>query len=135
MLHGSCLCQGVRFEIDGELRGALYCHCSMCRKSHGTAFRARAAVRARDFRFVAGESLVTWYPSSPGQQRGFCSVCGSNLITRFDDHPEFHGLALGVLDDDPGVRPRMHVHVASKAPWFEITDDLPQHAGEPPPRR
>jgi hypothetical protein len=37
-------------------------------------------------------------------------------------------LPLGTLDDDPGVRPSAHVWVSSKAPWWEITDDLPQHA-------
>jgi hypothetical protein len=25
------------------------------------------------------------------------------------------------------VRPQKHVFVDSKAPWYEITDDLPQH--------
>jgi len=37
------------------------------------------------------------------------------------------GIALGTLDDDPGIRPERHIYVGSKAPWFEITDDLPQH--------
>lgn len=35
---------------------------------------------------------------------------------------------LGTLDDDPTIRPTKHIWVPSKAPWFEITDDLPQHA-------
>jgi hypothetical protein len=34
---------------------------------------------------------------------------------------------LAILDDDPPVRPACHVFVGSKAPWFEITDDLPQY--------
>jgi hypothetical protein len=34
---------------------------------------------------------------------------------------------LPTLDDDPGIRPERHIYVGSKAPWFEITDDLPQH--------
>ncbi len=42
------------------------------------------------------------------------------------------GLPLGALDDDPGIRPKLHMHVASKAPWFTITDDLPQIPGEAP---
>lgn len=33
----------------------------------------------------------------------------------------------GLLDDDPGVRPKLHVFAGSKAPWWEITDGLPQH--------
>jgi hypothetical protein len=33
----------------------------------------------------------------------------------------------GLLDEDPGVRPLLHVFTSSKAPWWDITDDLPQH--------
>jgi hypothetical protein len=42
------------------------------------------------------------------------------------------GIALGTLDDDPGIRPESHIFVCSKAPWFEITDNLPQYEGYPP---
>ena len=76
--------------------------------------------------FVEGSELVTFYQSSPGNYRGFCRVCGSPIVSKFDAHPDYYGLPLGALDDDPGIRPTQHVHVASKAPWFTITDDLPQ---------
>jgi len=33
---------------------------------------------------------------------------------------------MGSLVDEPGIRPTEHIFVNSKAPWFEITDDLPQ---------
>ena len=131
MLSGSCLCGGVRYTVSGPLTGALNCHCSMCRKAHGAAFRSRARVRAVDFRWLAGEELVTWYESSPGTHRGFCRVCGSKLLSRFDRTPSAFGLPLGALDGDPGLRPAMHVFVAHKAPWYEITDSLPQHAEAP----
>ncbi|MEE8165137.1 MAG: GFA family protein, partial [Myxococcota bacterium] len=32
----------------------------------------------------------------------------------------------GLFDDDPGVKPALHMFVGSKAPWWEIGDDLPQ---------
>jgi hypothetical protein len=133
-LRGSCLCGGVRYEITGALTGALNCHCSMCRKAHGAAFRSRARVAAKDFRWVEGEDLVTYYESSPGNHRGFCRVCGTALLSRFDQDASQYGLPLGALDDDPGVKPQMHVFVASKAPWFEITDQLPQFDSLPPKR-
>ncbi|MGB6539249.1 MAG: GFA family protein [Xanthobacteraceae bacterium] len=133
MLRGSCLCGGVRYEINGNLSEAINCHCSMCRKAQGAAFRSRAKVRASDFRFVSGEALLTFFASSPGNHRGFCRVCGSPILTKFDADPSTFGLPLGPLDDDPGVRPQAHVHVASKAPWFTITDDLPQFAELPQP--
>jgi len=35
-------------------------------------------------------------------------------------------VAMGSLLDAPSIRPTSHIFVGSKAPWFEITDDLPQ---------
>ena len=110
----------------------------MCRKQHGAAFRSRARVAKADFKWIQGEELVTFYESSPGGFRGFCRVCGSPIINKFSagtpvserdpDAPSRYGIALATLDDDPGVRPAAHAFVAFKAPWYEITDDLPQHA-------
>ena len=54
-------------------------------------------------------------------------------MSKFDGSSAL-GLPLGALDDDPGVRPQLHVHVASKAPWFTITDGLPQFAELPTAR-
>jgi hypothetical protein len=131
MLRGSCLCGGIRYEITSPLEQPLNCHCSMCRKATGAAFRTRARVRASAFRWVAGESLLSRYESSPGHVRTFCRICGSTLVTLFPAAPDALGLALGTLDDDPDVKPELHVHVASKAPWFDITDALPQFATTP----
>jgi hypothetical protein len=36
---------------------------------------------------------------------------------------------LGTLCDEPAIRPSAHIFVGSKAPWFAITDRLPQHNG------
>jgi len=132
MLRGSCLCGGVKYEIHGTLTGALNCHCSMCRKAQGAAFRSRARVDADHFKWVSGHDLLTYYESSPGNHRGFCRLCGTPILTKLDEHPEAFGLPLGALDDDPGVRPACHVFVGSKAPWHDITDALPQFDALPP---
>jgi hypothetical protein len=134
MLRGSCLCGGIRYEISRELELPLNCHCSMCRKATGAAFRSRALVRAAGFRWVAGEELLSRYESSPGHVRTFCRVCGSTLVTLFPNSPEELGLAMGTLDDDPRVRPQFHVYVGSKAPWHDIADSLPQFLTTPQER-
>jgi len=135
MIHkGSCLCGQIKYEIHGKLAGVLNCHCSMCsmcRKAHGAAFRTRAAVLASGFRWISGERLLTHFESSPGEYRTFCRVCGSNLITKFEKNKEWYGFPLGTLDSDPGVKATCHVFVGSKAPWHDITDNLPQYEGLP----
>ena len=131
MIRASCLCGDVRFEILGMLSGASHCHCSMCRKAHGAAFGTYAAARAADFRIASGEDRIVRYRSSAGIVRTFCARCGSMLHGLSESNPEIVDIVLGVLDDDPGVRPASHIYVASKAPWHDITDRLPQHATRP----
>ena len=128
-IRGSCLCGSVRYAVDRAAFGrVVHCHCSICRKATGAAFRTRVAVKASGFRWLAGEQLVSRYSSSPPEERSFCRVCGSTLPTFFLDRPDEIGLPLGTLDDDPGVRPSAHVWVDSKAPWSTIADGLPQYA-------
>ena len=131
MVKGSCLCGGVRYEIDGEIGPMAHCYCSMCRKHHGAAFATYVGVKASDFRWVKGEELVARYRSSPGGHRGFCRTCGSSLPAPDPGAKEFF-IPAGTLDDDPGVRPAAHIFVASKAPWVEIGDELPQFDEYPP---
>ena len=126
VLRGSCLCGGIAYEIRQPLTDVINCHCSMCRKAHGAAFRTRATVAVDAFHFISGEELLTYYQSSPGEHRSFCRVCGSNLVTRFDRHPDVYGFALGTLDSDPQVKPVRHVFTRYKAPWHDITDGLPE---------
>ena len=98
----------------------------MCRKAHGAAFRTRASVKTADFTFLSGEDLLTYYESSTGEWRSFCRVCGANVITKFSQFPDVYGFALGTLDTDPEIRIERHVFMRYKAPWYDITDDLPQ---------
>jgi hypothetical protein len=55
-----------------------------------------------------------------------CKVCGSFLYSVVRDGSFLH-VAMGTLVDDPTIRPTAHIFVGSKAPWFEITDELPQY--------
>lgn len=132
MIRASCLCGGVEFEIRGELLRASHCHCSMCRKAHGAAFGTYAVAKKADVRVVSGEALIAAYGSSPGVLRTFCIRCGSTLQWLKASRPDLVDIALGILDDDPGIRPACHIYVGSKAPWYDIGDALPQHLqGQP----
>ena len=130
-MRAECLCGGVRIEISGKLGPVVYCHCSRCRKASGTAFGANADVRAQYWTWGAGQDLVREFESSPGVYRAFCSRCGSPVYSRRPETPDVLRLRLGLVDDDPGRRPLAHFWVESKAPWFEITDDLPAFARGP----
>lgn len=126
---GSCLCGAVRCVASGPLKAVSHCHCSMCRKAHGAAFASYGAARVEDFRWEQGEDSLTRYQSSATVQRLFCRHCGSNLAWVSRENPEWIALALGTLDTDFQPAKQKHIHVASKACWFAITDDWPQRPG------
>ena len=124
-ITGSCLCGAVRYEAtDAGL--AVNCHCSRCRKWSGAAFASIVRVPLDALRVACGEESIGRFASSPGITRCFCKVCGSSLYTLRADLGRAH-VRLGTVDGDPGVRPSLHAFVGSKAPWFQITDSLPQH--------
>jgi len=54
-----------------------------------------------------------------------CAACGCFLFSVVREGAFVH-VAMGSLVDAPTIRPTEHIFVGSKAPWFEITDDLPQ---------
>ncbi len=126
-LTGKCLCEKIVYEINGPLGPIVNCHCSMCRRWHGAAFRTRCTVESNNFKWIKGEEYLSKYYSSETIIKTFCQICGSNLISIYEDRPEYVGLPIGALEQDPGDRPKANIFVASKSPWYEITDGLPQY--------
>ena len=131
MTKAACLCGALEYEFTAPFDQMLHCHCSMCRKHHGTAFATFVSAPVAAFRWIKGEDRVRTYASSAEGKRFFCAVCGSVGPTLVPE-AGFAICPAGNLLADPGVRPSMHMFVGSKAPWYTITDDVPQHAAYPP---
>jgi hypothetical protein len=128
---GSCLCGAVAFELHPPTSPIELCHCSRCRKAYGSAFAATLYGRASRFRWTSGRDRVAVYDAPirerpPAYRHVFCRGCGSALpIVRSD--VDLVEVPAGAIDGDPDARPLRHVFVGKKAPWFEITDELPRH--------
>lgn len=131
MAKGSCLCGAVRYEQDGPIPNMVHCHCSMCRKHHGAEFATFAASPLGGFRWIAGEDQVVTRKTSSQGERSHCAVCSSVLPTLAREM-DLAIIPAGNLEGDLGVEPQLHMFVASKAPWVEINDDLPQFPEYPP---
>jgi len=129
MVRGSCLCGNVSWQATGAIDRMSHCHCSVCRKLHGTGFATYCATEAEGFRWLGGKQSFADYESSPGVVRSFCTGCGSVLPGKpWQGHVV---MPAGCLDDDPDFRPERHIFVASRAPWDTISDDLPQFDAYP----
>ena len=130
MPTGSCLCGAIAFEVDGPVDMVGHCHCSMCRKFHGSAFATFGTAAPERFRWVCGAEQVRTYQSSAEGLRPFCPRCGSAVPGAGEGLP-FVLVPMGNVAEDPGTRPRLHMFTGSMAPWHTIVDDLPRHEAYP----
>lgn len=127
IVNGSCLCGEVTFRLKEDPSNIGHCHCSMCRKSHGSSFATYGTVSLDNFEWTGNNDLLDHFESSAGFSRAFCRQCGSSLPSTED----LMVIPVGTLIDPIATRPSSHVFVSSKAPWYEITDELTQHASYP----
>ena len=71
--QGSCHCGQTRFEVEGELSGAMACNCSICqRKGSLLWFVPRASLRL----LTAPEALASYTFNAHRIQHRFCPRCG-----------------------------------------------------------
>lgn len=131
-IRGGCLCGALTYELESPPAVAVNCHCSICRRVHGATYGSFAVIAKSKFKWTNGENDLAEYESAPGNTRQFCRQCGSQVTVIEGWNPDGITICMGSFYDDPEVRPSSHMYVGSKAPWCEITDDLPQSQEWPP---
>jgi hypothetical protein len=125
VLLGGCWCGAVRYRVADAFLYAGNCHCSRCRAATGSAFKPFAGIECDKLELTEGaDRLLVVGDDEENDTR--CAECGSLLFSVVRDGAYVH-VAMGSLADAPSIRPTGHIFVGSKAPWFEITDNLPQH--------
>ena len=130
-IRGACLCGAVSFEVAPPYHWLAHCHCSMCRKHHGTLFGTGLGVERSRFRWLTGQHEIVHYRSTDSFERAFCRRCGSKVPG--DSHlPDVVLVPAGTLEGDFGIRPRAHIFVGSKSPLYKINDALTQFEAYPP---
>ena len=136
VVQGSCLCGQVAFEIDATPKKMVNCHCSRCRRSRGAAHGTNVFTRRDDLRWVRGAEHVRTYkvPDAMLFANTFCDTCGSKLPALMEKFG-LYLVPVGVLDTTLDLTPGINIYVGSKAPWFDITDTLPQFEAMPPRER
>ena len=126
MIHGSCMCGGIRFEIE-KVRAMTYCHCSVCRKTTGASVATFAHVRSERFKLLSGEDLI-----NPGIRMDSWPCTGllqplrlaRSGIRQCDRDGERSGRPIGGRPERTPFDARIHV-VESR--WIDLDDDLPKY--------
>jgi hypothetical protein len=130
MLDGKCFCGAVQYTVADEFLYAANCHCSECRRTTGSAFKPFAGIEREKLKVTQGADKIMIYGEEQGNDT-HCRLCGSLLYSVVRAGAFVH-VAMGTLVDGPTIRPTHHIFVGSKAPWFTITDELPQYQAHAP---
>jgi hypothetical protein len=120
--------------VQGPLFNMSHCHCGMCRKAHAAPFATYVGATASGFQYDSGEQEIARYKSSSVNERCFCGRCGSVVPTGRGRKSVY--FPAGCIDDAAipealSIRRSAHIFVGSKAAWYTIDDELPQHAEYP----
>jgi hypothetical protein len=126
-LSGRCFCGAVAYAVEDAFLYAANCHCSNCRRATGSAFKPFAGIAREKLALTSGNTDLMIYGEAEGHD-AHCRRCGSLLYSLVREGRFVH-VAMGTLVDAPTIRPDKHIFVGSKAPWFTITDELPQYKG------
>jgi hypothetical protein len=129
VLRGRCACNAVAYEVADEFVVAFNCHCSRCRAATGSAFRPWGEIEPEKMRFTDGEDVLILRGDPEGRHAKRCGKCFSLLYwTGYEGKIR---VPYGTLVDEPTLKPTGHMFVGSKAPWYDILDDLPQYDEDP----
>jgi len=116
--HGTCLCGGVMFRIDGPMRPVVACHCKQCRKTSGH-FWAATQVEDKNLQITSDETLH-WYSSSDAARRGFCNNCGSSLFWK-QDGDDRTSIGAGTLEET-GLTISKHIYTTDKGDYYGLPE-------------
>jgi len=130
-MRGSCLCGAIAYEIDSPAGRVVHCHCRTCQKAQGAAFSSNAFIPREHFRWIHGQELLSFYESTPGKSRYFCSICGSHLVAMRDGQPNVV-VRVATLDEDPRPTSFAHGWVSHDLPWLDYRGGVPTYPEFPP---
>lgn len=131
MLKGRCACKAVTFEVEDEFVVAYNRHCSNCRAMTGSAFLPWGEIEPEKLSVTDGGDSLHLTGDPLGHHAKHCGKCFSLLYwTGYEGKIR---VPYGSLVDEPSLKPIAHMFVGSKAPWYEILDDLPQYDEYPGP--
>lgn len=131
--EGGCLCGAVRFHAEADEPMTMHCYCKHCQRSTGSAFATIIAVPADRFEASGPTKSFRVAGESGGHvERFFCSECGSQLYSQAEVMAGAVFLKAGALDDASAIQPQMAIWTASRAPWAELSADIPCAEKNPP---
>ncbi|MGR3290582.1 MAG: GFA family protein [Paracoccaceae bacterium] len=119
---GRCMCGAVTFSAVDMKDEFTICHCKMCQRWVGSAFRGVSV--PTDNLDISGRDHIRVFASSEFAERANCNICGSPIWWRLTagKHVGNSSIPLGLLDQRDGLVLSSEYFVDYKC----CTDELPE---------
>lgn len=129
---GGCACGAIRYECTADPIAAGHCHCRACQRASG-AGHASHLMLPKGAMSVTGELAFYDAPADSGNiiSRGFCSDCGSPVLTRNSGMPDMIAVRAASLDEPEKFQPMLVVYSENAHAWDPIQEGLPSFPGMP----
>lgn len=128
---GSCLCEKVKFEVEGSFETFFLCHCKYCQKDTGSAHAANLFSSNSTLNWLSGVEFIKQF-NLPGTRhtKSFCTNCGS-AVGSVQNEGKLVVVPAGSLDVPIEVEPTAHLFMASKATWENRLSKVQEFDGFP----
>jgi hypothetical protein len=125
---GRCACGQVTYGFDSEPSFVGDCHCTDCKRAHGTEMSTWMVVPETDFTF-SGPTKSFSYPANTetcagdGLDRVFCTNCGSRVFTNNVIGTGIVYVQEGTLDRfDEWLPPQADIFTWTRQQWMPPVD-------------
>jgi hypothetical protein len=122
-LHGSCLCGGVKYEVDANPDALRACHCTSCKQLSGGGATVNFPASPSAIRIVEGNELLQGFTPEGGSTKTFCRNCGTNLFGGGWPDSERCSVRVPNISEPLDAQVVAHLFVRSAAPWETLPDD------------
>jgi hypothetical protein len=113
--------------VVGEPLATGVCHCSLCKRGTGSAFRVGAFFSEGAVEFIGAARKTYEYRSDESNRWAkleFCSNCGTSVTWTAEWVPGIRGITVGTLDDPNWLKPTRHVWTRSALHWVMFPDNV-----------
>jgi hypothetical protein len=121
--HGTCLCGGIKFEVEADPDSLRFCHCTSCKKLSGGGGTVNFGVPPSAIRIVDGEELIQRFTPEGGSAKTFCRNCGANLFGGGWPDSERCSVRVTTIEEPLDATIGAHLFVRSLEPWEVLPDD------------
>ena len=132
-ITGGCQCGAVRYEVIGEPRQIIVCHCMDCQTQSSSAFGMTMVVNEAAFRVTHGEPKTFVSKSDAGREKlgAFCPNCGTRIYHKPEWRRGTISVKPGTLDDTSWLRPQVHLWTSRKQGRVIIPEGVEAHERQP----